>query len=193
MSWRTAADPTPPSLGLLELSSIARGIHATDAMLKAAAVELVMARTICSGKYLVVLGGDVASVSAAVDAGAQAAAHALIEQRVIAQVHESVFPAICTAVDIAPDQAQALGVIETFSASSIIDVADAAAKSAEVMLLRIHLAMAIGGKGFVLLTGDVASVDAAVAAGVAVASGEGILVGSAVIAAPAPELFADYV
>jgi microcompartment protein CcmL/EutN len=52
--------------------------------------------------------------------------------------------------------------------------------------------MAIGGKGFVLLTGDVASVDAAVGAGVAVASAEGMLVGSAVIAAPAPELFADY-
>ena len=35
------------------------------------------------------------------------------------------------------------------------------------MLFRIHLAMAIGGKGFVLLTGDVASVEAAVAAGAA--------------------------
>lgn len=181
------------AIGLVELSSIALGYLAQDSMLKAAPVQLLLARTICSGKYLVVIGGDVASVGAAVDAGARAAAHALIEQRVIAQVHESVFPAISTAVDIAPEQAQALGVIETFSASSIIDVADAAAKSAEVVLLRIHLAMAIGGKGFVLLTGDVASVDAAVAAGVTVASEEGILVGSAVIAAPAPELFADYV
>ena len=62
-------------------------------------------------------------------------------------------------------RARALGVIETFSASSIIDVADAAAKCADVTLFRIHLAMALGGKGFVLLTGDIASVEAAVATG----------------------------
>jgi microcompartment protein CcmL/EutN len=97
------------------------------------------------------------------------------------------------AVDLPPDKAKALGVIETFSASSIVDVADAAAKSADVILFRIHLAMAIGGKGFVLMTGDVASVEAAVAAGSAVAAEEGILVGRGVIAAPAKEVFREFV
>jgi microcompartment protein CcmL/EutN len=52
--------------------------------------------------------------------------------------------------------------------------------------------MAIGGKGFVLMTGDVASVEAAVAAGSSVAADEGILVGRAVIAAPSRELFRDF-
>ena len=51
----------------------------------------------------------------------------------------------------------------------------------------------VGGKGFVLLTGDVASVEAAVAAGAAVAGEEGILVGQAVIAAPSKDLFLEYV
>ena len=45
----------------------------------------------------------------------------------------------------------------------------------------------------VLLTGDVASVDAAVAAGCEVAASEGILVGRAVIARPRRELFSEYV
>jgi microcompartment protein CcmL/EutN len=97
------------------------------------------------------------------------------------------------AVDLSPSQARALGVIETFSASSIVDVADAAAKSADVTLFRIHLAMAIGGKGYVMMTGDVASVEAAVSAGAAVAAEEGILVGRAVIAAPRRELFREWV
>ena len=66
--------------------------------------------------------------------------------------------------------------IETFSASSIIEVADAAVKAADVTLFRVHLAMALGGKGFVLLTGDVASVEAAVAVGSRIAGEEGILV-----------------
>jgi microcompartment protein CcmL/EutN len=53
--------------------------------------------------------------------------------------------------------------------------------------------MAIGGKGFVLLTGDVASVEAAVSAGAAIASEEGILVGKALIPAPSRELFGEFV
>lgn len=181
------------SIGLIEVASIATGYLAQDAMLKAADVTLLLARTICSGKYLVVVGGDVAAVSASVDAGAAHCRGSLIEKRVITHVHPDVFPAIGLAVDLVPERARALGVIETFSASSIIDVADAAAKSADVSLFRVHLAMAIGGKGFVLMTGDVASVEAAVAAGSAIASEEGILVGKALIPAPARELFREFV
>jgi microcompartment protein CcmL/EutN len=74
-----------------------------------------------------------------------------------------------------------------------VDVADAAAKAANVTLFRVHLAMALGGKGFVLLTGDVASVQAAVDVGAAMAGSEGILVGKAVIAAPRVELFREFI
>ena len=181
------------SIGLVEVSSISLGHLAEDAMLKAASVDLLLARTICSGKFIVVVGGDVASVESSVEAGAAAAGAALIEKRVIAQVHPGVFPAIATAVGLARDEARALGVIETFSASSIVDVADTAAKSADVTRFRVHLAMAIGGKGYVMMTGDVASVEAAVGAGAQVAAEEGILVGSTVIAAPRPELFREFV
>ena len=180
------------SIGLLELSSVAVGYLAEDAMLKAAPVELLQARTICSGKYIVVVGGDVAGVTEAVEGGAAVATGALIEQRVIPHIHPSVSPAISLAVDVGEPQG-ALGVIETFSASSIVEVADAAAKTADVLLLRVHLAMALGGKGFVLLTGDVASVQAAVAAGCEVAAADGILVGRAVFPAPRRELFRDMV
>ena len=162
-------------------------------MVKAASVNVLMARTICSGKYLVAVGGDVASVSAAVDAGASAGKGAVIEKRVISRVHSGIFPAIMGATYLEPGQARALGVIETFSASSIIEVADAAAKAADVTLFRVHLAMALGGKGFVLMTGDVASVEAAVAVGSRVAGQDGILVDRAVIAAPAKELFREFV
>jgi microcompartment protein CcmL/EutN len=181
------------SIGLLEVTSVAVGYLAVDAMLKAASVEILLARSICSGKYLIAVAGDVASIQAAVEAGARLATGALIEKRTISRLHPSVFPAISMAVDVAPDQIRALGVVETFSASSIIDVADTAVKSANVTLLRIHLAMALGGKGFVVMTGDISSVDAAVAAGSRVAAEEGMLVGRAVIAAPRRELLRDWV
>jgi microcompartment protein CcmL/EutN len=181
------------SIGLIEVASIASGYLAQDAMLKAADVQLLLARTICSGKYLVAIGGDVAAVTAAVDAGAGRCHGSLIEKRVITHVHPDVFPAIGLSVEVPPGRGRALGVIETFSASSAIDVADAAAKCADITLFRVHLAMAVGGKGFVLLTGDIASVEAAVAAGAQVAAEDGILVGRAVIAAPSKELFREFV
>lgn len=181
------------TIGLLELSSVGMGCQAEDAMLKAATVELLTARTICSGKYLVVVAGDVASVDASVAAGSAAAPGFVIEARVIPRVHPSVFPAIAQAVTLDSGEIGALGIVETFSAASIIEVADAIAKAAHVVLFRIHLAMALGGKGFVLLTGDISSVEAGVAAGAEVAGREGMLVSKIVIPAPRPELFREYI
>ncbi len=57
------------AIGLIELSSIAAGYLVADAMLKAADVELILSRTICSGKYMVLVGGDVAGVTSSVEAG----------------------------------------------------------------------------------------------------------------------------
>jgi microcompartment protein CcmL/EutN len=181
------------SIGLIELTSVATGFLVEDVMLKAASVQLLMARSICSGKFLIVVSGDVSSVTAAVEAGGVAAGPSLIERRQIARVHPSVLAAISNAVDVDPRQLRSIGVIETFSAASIIEVADAAVKSANVTLLRVHLAMALGGKGFVMMAGDVASVQAAVAAGSRVAAEDGMLVGRGVIAAPSEELFRDYI
>jgi microcompartment protein CcmL/EutN len=181
------------TLGLVELSSVARGFVVQDAMLKSALVNIFMARTICSGKFLIAVSGDVASVTAAIEAGTQAAFGFMIERRVISGLHRSIFPAIGGGIDVAPSQITGLGVIETFSASSIIEVADAAVKAANVTLFKIHLAMALGGKGFVLMTGDVASLNAAVAAGCAVARRDGILVDRAVIASPSREVFREFI
>ena len=181
------------TIGLVEVTSIGIGYRAQDAMLKAASVQLLLARTICSGKYLIAVSGDVASVESSVEAGAAASEGALIERRVISRLHPSVFPAISMAVDLPAEQFEALGIIETFTASTIVDVADAAAKAANIKLFRIHLAMAIGGKGFVLLTGDVSSVEAAVAAAAPVAGAEGMLVSAIVIPSPRRELFREYI
>ena len=58
------------SIGLIELSSVATGMVAEDIMLKAGTVKLLLARSICSGKFLIVVAGDVTSVQAALAAGA---------------------------------------------------------------------------------------------------------------------------
>ncbi len=161
-------------------------------MLKAASVDLLLARTICSGKYLIVVGGAVSNVETAVRAGLGAAGEAVIDHLVIPNVHPSVFPALGQSVTLEGDHQGALGVIESFSGVSILEAADAAAKAARVTVFRIHVAMALGGKGLCLLTGTVADVRAGVQAGAEVVRQRGLLVSQVVIARPSRELFAEY-
>ena len=183
---------TPKSVGAIEFSSIGIGYQAEDEMLKAASVELLIARTICSGKYLVVVGGSVSDVEAAVEAGLHAAPDSIIDHLTVANCHESVFPALGQSVALTADEADALGVVETFSGVSVLAAADCAAKAARVILFRIHVAMALGGKGLLLMTGSVSDVRAGVQAAADEARRRGLLVSEIVIPRPSRELFADY-
>ena len=79
----------------------------------------------------------------------------------------------------------ALGIVESFSVASLIEGADAAVKAANVQLIEIRLAMALGGKAFVTLTGNVAAVQSAVDAGAQVVGQKGMLVNKVVIPHPA--------
>lgn len=182
----------PKSVGAIEFSSIGIGYQAQDEMLKAASVEVLIARTICSGKYLVVVGGTVSDVEAALQAGLGAAPDSVIDHLIVANVHESVFPALGQSVVLHEEDAGALGIIETFSGVSVLAAADCAAKAARVTLFRIHVAMALGGKGLMLMTGSVSDVRAGVQAAADEARRRGLLVSEVVIPRPSPELFADY-
>ena len=88
---------------------------------------------------------------------------------------------------------QSLGILESFSVASLIEGADAAVKSASVKLLEIRLAMALGGKAFCTLTGDVAAVQSAVDAGAKLISEKGLLVNKVVIAQPRKELLSEII
>ena len=46
------------ALGMIEVTSVPAGVEAGDAMLKAAAVELVTAQSVCAGKYIVLITGE---------------------------------------------------------------------------------------------------------------------------------------
>lgn len=179
------------AIGGVELSSIAKGFETADSMLKTARVELLLSRTICPGKYVVLVAGEVADVTSAVNAGVAKAAHAHVDNFIIPNVHPGVFPALAGTVE--PCDMNALGIIECFSVSALIEAADAAVKTAEVTLLEIRLAMALGGKAFVSLTGSVAAVETAVNAGAKEAGKKGLLIEKVVIPQPRPELLREII
>lgn len=174
------------AIGIIEISSIAVGVRAADAMLKMAAVELLDAYATSPGKYLVLVGGDVASVAASVEAGAAEGGEALLGRLVIPSLHPQVMPVVKGIPGT--EQVRAIGVVETATVAAVIRAADGAAKAAMVDLLEIRMARGLGGKGYVTFTGDVGSVQAGVEAAVEAANRDGALVAVSVIPAPHEEL-----
>ncbi|MBQ8390539.1 MAG: BMC domain-containing protein [Oscillibacter sp.] len=174
------------TVGFLEFNSIAKGIEAADIVLKTAAVELVFSRSGCPGKYYLLFTGEVAAVQASIDAGRQVGGDHVVDWCVIPRVHPQVVRAIhMTAM---PEACRAVGVMEYFSVTASVYSADAAVKAADVELIDVRLGTGIGGKSFVILTGEVAAVQAAVDAGIHTPNAEGMLVASVVIPSPHPDL-----
>jgi microcompartment protein CcmL/EutN len=179
------------AIGIVETSSLAKGFEIGDTILKAADVEIIVNRTICPGKYMVLISGDVDAVQASIDAGVEAGAHTVVDYFIISNVHPGIFPAI-SGVEHLPEL-KALGVIEGFSVASVIEAADAAIKAAPIQFVTIHLAMAIGGKGFVSFTGDVAAVEEAAEVGAEVIEKRGLLVEKLVLPRPRAEIVREFV
>jgi microcompartment protein CcmL/EutN len=179
------------SIGLIELSSVAAGFLVADTMLKAGNVRLLLSRSICSGKYMVLIGGETAAVQSAVGAGTEAANGCLISHFVAPNVHPDVIAALGRSAVAEPTGA--LGILESFNVATLIEGADAAVKAANVTLLEIRLAMALGGKAFCTLTGDVGSVQSAVAAGRRVISDAGALVNAVVISRPHADVYREVI
>ena len=81
----------------------------------------------------------------------------------------------------------------SFNVATLIQAADTVAKTSAVQLLEVRLAMAMGGKAFCTMTGDVSSVQAGVAAGRAVLAEAGVLVNAVVISRPHPDVYREVV
>ena len=170
------------SIGSIEFKSIAKGIEATDAALKSAGIRLVSSHPACPGKYEMIITGTISNVSAAVDHVKERFGEKLIDSSIMGRIDEQVITALFRTVAV--EKSGSLGIIETYSASSAIKAADIAVKTAKVEIFELRVSRGMGGKGMVLITGDVGDVTAAVEAGAQAASRLGELVAQHVIPRP---------
>ena len=172
------------AIGMVELNSIAKGIETCDYMVKDAQVELIRSSTVCPGKYLILIAGDTGDVRAAMKEGESRGGECVVDTLLLPNVHPQLIPAISMETQTPP--LGAVGVLEFYSVASAITAADIAAKAANITLIEVRIGYAIGGKGYVTLTGDVGAVRAAVAAATRDAQ---LLVGTTVIPRPAKQVF----
>ena len=170
------------AIAVIEYLTVASGVSAADTMVKTAEIELIQAEVVCPGKYIIIISGDLSAVNASIEAGKQLHGDKLVDSYVLGNPHEDIFPAIYGATEI--DNPKALGVVETYSAASIIAAADVAAKTAEVQLIEIRVAKGMCGKCYLFLTGEVAAVTASVERAKALAGDRAMLLDTSIIANP---------
>lgn len=148
------------ALAMAEYTTVSVGMQAADIMVKTADVNIIEAQVVCPGKYIVLIEGELSAVRASLDAVKTRYPEKLIDSFVLGNPHETIFPAIYGSAEV--KDKRALGILETYSAASIILAADIAAKTAEVNLIELRIARGMCGKSYMLLTGEVAAVEAAI-------------------------------
>ena len=175
------------SIGVIELKSVPKGVEATDAALKSAGVQVVSAHPSCPGKYEIILTGSISNVTASVDHVVDKFGDYVIDSAIMGRIDEQVITALFGTQK--SEKTGALGMVETYSAATTIKAADIAVKTARVDIFDLRVSRGMGGKGVVLLTGEVGDVTAAVEAGSNYAKTSGQLSSYSIIAAPHEELW----
>jgi microcompartment protein CcmL/EutN len=179
------AEVRGPALGLIETSSVARGLVVADAMVKKAPVELLLARPVSPGKHVVLVSGEVADVAEAMAVAIDLAAATLVDRLTLAQVADSLLAALRQSPTEPRD---AVGIFETFSVASTLLACDAACKAAAVTVAELRLADGLGGKAYFVVTGEQADVEAALLAAEHITP-TGMLLGRELIARPHDDLY----
>lgn len=155
------------ALGLLELSSIARGYRALDALVKRSPVTVLQANLVEPGHYLVLFGGGVAEVQEAMAAGLESAEGCVLASLELPMVHEQVLSGLrgTLALEADPDT---LGIVEAKTVSAGLQACDRVLKDAYVTLAGLRITPGLGGRSYFVVQGQQHDVEAALEAARAV-------------------------
>ncbi|HWQ40530.1 MAG TPA: BMC domain-containing protein [Desulfosporosinus sp.] len=173
-------------IGLIEYRSVAKGLAASDLMLKSSNVDLIFSAVLCPGKYVAMIAGDISSVQEAEKLVHSNDGGFLLSSTVITDVDPQVFSALSATSNVG--KVDTIGVLETMDAISAVTAADKIVKSAHVDLIEIRLARGMGGKAFVFFNGELANVEEAMRAGINAIAESGALIAWSIIPNASPKI-----
>lgn len=170
------------AIGVIEYKTVSTGVFAADLMVKTADVKIIESQTVCPGKYMIIITGELSAVNSAIDKAKKQCENQLISSFVLGNPHNSIFPAIYGASDI--EEISSLGILETYDIASMLVAADEAAKTAIVQIIEIRLARGMCGKSYMFLSGEISAVETAIARAKLVVAIEGMYLDSCIISNP---------
>ncbi len=149
------------AIALLEFDSVAKGVLVIDQMVKRSPIALLRCGSIHPGRFLVLVGGSVASTQEAYAAGVRLGEEegALNDSVVLGDVHPSLHDAVLgTRRNLEGD---ALVVVETRASPALLGAVDATLKSTPIMLCEVRLGDDLGGHALALMCGDLSDAETA--------------------------------
>jgi len=169
------------AVALLEFESVAVGVLAVDRMLKKAPVALLRCGTIHPGRYLVLVGGTVASTQEAHLEGLATgnASKVLADEVMLADPH----PFLVRALQGTREEphADTVAVLEVSQSPAMLRILDAVLKAVPVQLDEVRLADDLGGRAIALLSGDLTDVQEAVTLAGSRTGPKGEVIGAAIM------------
>ncbi len=175
------------NIAVIEMKSVARGVMVTDSMAKAARISIVLSTSICPGKYLAIIEGELGALDSAVRIAEKLGGRHIFSSFIIGGINTRVIEAISgknedTTLD-------AMGIIESMQIAHLINSSDIAVDSAEVDFVEFRLGRGCGVNSFYILTGTLSSVNSAVENAAGFLGKKGSLIAKRIVPNPDREVW----
>jgi len=144
------------NLAVVEFKSIATGIFTTDAMLKAAKVNLIMSTTLCPGKYLTIVEGDTSAVESSLKIADEIGGRHVYSSEVINAISSKVINAINGRLQ--NKAGGSIAIIESMQMAALISSADEVVDAVQIEFVDFRLARGCGANSFYIFSGELSSV-----------------------------------
>ncbi len=174
------------NIAVMEFKSIPAGIQVTDTIIKAAQVNLMIATTLCPGKYLTVVEGALDALDTSCRAAQSQGGRHLFSAMVIGGIDRQVIDAISGAKYVLP--AGSVGIVESLQMAYLINAADITVDTAPVQFLDFRLARGCGVNSFFIITGQLSAVEEAVGQASEFLGAKGAMIASKIIPNPDPQV-----
>lgn len=175
------------NLAVVEFKSIARGIYVTDAMLKAANVNLVMSSSLCPGKYLTIIEGETSAVENSLKVADEIGKRHVFSSEIINSISPKVLEAIYG--KLTGEISGSIAIIESMQIANLIGSADEVADAVDIGFADFRLARGCGVNSFYIFNGELSSVREGSRVASEYLMDRGALLAARVILGPDPEVW----
>lgn len=146
------------SIGAIEFKSIAKGIEVSNEMVKKSFVEILYLKSICPGKFLIIICGETSYVNECINYGTELGEEYIIDSFLINSISREIINGFKNKYEKL-DTINSIGVVETSKVCAGIKMLDKTLKSSDVALVKLQLSFAIGGKLVYIVAGNLSSIE----------------------------------
>lgn len=146
------------SIGAIEFRSIAKGIEVSNEMIKKSSVEVLYLKSICPGKFLIIIAGETSYINESIDYGLTKGSSYIVDSFVINAVSLDIINGLKNKYKKL-ESITSIGVVETNKVCAGLKALDKTLKSSDVSLVKLQLSFAIGGKLVYIVSGNLSDLE----------------------------------